>query len=295
MALVELDDKHFLDKRFERLGELTGRGKYDARGRIEDLWFVCIKETNDVRSAEEIDNLIGWFEERPFAEFMVDARLAVRIDGGYRIRGVAERMKWLQQHREVNARIRKAGGEARAASAPRDEHGRFLSGQQDSSTAQQAAGEDQQNPGPPPSPPSPPSNPGSRTAQKASKSSLTQDAVKECAAEWLETLRHFKAPRTNLLQHEEELIARAIQFYRSPVAVRMAIIGVRHEPSGPDYSPASNLSLSRVLPLEPKLRSKFERLMNLGVQAEHKNAAKMKGRTVDDIFRELEDQMGGAP
>ena len=125
VALLELDKKYPLDKRFDRLGELTGRGKYDAKGRVVDIWLVCIEETQDVKSAEDIVNLAGWFEETPFGELLVRARLAEKVPEGYRLKGVRQRMAWLLDYRRRQDNIKVIGGKARAATAERDERGHF--------------------------------------------------------------------------------------------------------------------------------------------------------------------------
>lgn len=126
MALLELD-RAILDPRFEYLGELTGFGKYDARGRLIGLWSDCIQQTRDVRTAEEIDNLTGWFnpEKGSFADLLVRARLADAVEGGYRVRGVRDRMKWLVELRAKRRAAASIGGKKGAQAAGRGKDGRF--------------------------------------------------------------------------------------------------------------------------------------------------------------------------
>jgi hypothetical protein len=139
VALLEIDETVFRDERFAALGELTRKGKFDARGRVEALWYDCIKNTQEVRTAEEVDNLCGWFDSDIgfFAELMVKARLAERVDGGFRVRGIKKRMTWLLELREGASK----GGKARAAGAERDEKGRLKKAQRKAGKTQPSAGE----------------------------------------------------------------------------------------------------------------------------------------------------------
>ena len=104
----------------------------------------------------------------------------------------------------------------------------------------------------------------------ASPYSLSVLDFQEAKTEWFVTLAKFGAGRNNLLVEEEQLIARSIQRWGKQ-AVLMAIRGKRHEPKDDGYDPGKNLALRRILNhQEPE---KFERLMNLGVQAWHKVGA----------------------
>lgn len=128
MALLEIDSQWLRDERCVVLAELAGIDRFSARGRVEALWFDCIEKTRDVRTIEEVDILAGWFhtERGHFVELMAKARLAEAVDGGYRIRGVGERMAWLKTLRDKRAEAGKKGGRVRAARANRDDHGRLL-------------------------------------------------------------------------------------------------------------------------------------------------------------------------
>lgn len=94
---------------------------------------------------------------------------------------------------------------------------------------------------------------------------LTQEELTECYEAWLETLRHFKAGRKNILAAEQTEIVRAAQRFGSAKAVAMAIEGARHEPKGDKFNPADFLRLSRILHVD-----NFNRFLNLGVQAVNK-------------------------
>lgn len=97
VAVLELDEVFLRDERIDYLASVSGEVKFTARGRILGLWYDCIIKTQTIRTAEEIDLLCGWFNpERGFyADLLVAAKLAEKTDGGYRIRGVGDRMKWL--------------------------------------------------------------------------------------------------------------------------------------------------------------------------------------------------------
>jgi hypothetical protein len=112
--------------------------------------------------------------------------------------------------------------------------------------------------------PTPLLRPASPAAQ-----TCTPDDIAEARREWLGTLEHYKAGRQNLLPEEELLIARSIQRWgKKPVLY--AIWGKRVEPKDPKggYDPGKNLALRRVLNHQEP--DKFERLMNLGIQAHHR-------------------------
>jgi hypothetical protein len=171
MALLELNNEIATDGRWDRLGELTGRGKYDARGRVEMIWIDAISKTEDVRTAEEIDNLAGWFDydRGSFAELMVKARLAERLPsdskqmpGGenpttilYRLPDVTVRMQWLVDLKKKRSEAGSEGGKKTSAKVKRGKDGRFHS-----ESSKQMPGADQANaeqneakpayPGPPP-------------------------------------------------------------------------------------------------------------------------------------------------
>jgi hypothetical protein len=112
--------------------------------------------------------------------------------------------------------------------------------------------------------PTPLLKPASPAAQPCSA-----EDVAEARREWLSTLEYYKAGRQSLLPEEELLIARSIQRWgKKPVLY--AIWGKRAEPKDPKggYDPGKNLALRRVLNHQEP--DKFERLMNLGIQAHHR-------------------------
>lgn len=88
-----------------------------------------------------------------------------------------------------------------------------------------------------------------------------------CYLAWLETLRFFKGGRSKILPREQLQIAQAVQRQGNATAVMYALRGPRYEPKNEGYNPADFVSLERVLDIK-----KFDRFMNLGIQAEHKKA-----------------------
>lgn len=99
----------------------------------------------------------------------------------------------------------------------------------------------------------------------AERKPLADQDLEDCYRAWLETLRHFKTPRTNILTDEQTLIVRAVQRAGSAKAVAFALRGLQHEAKSEEYNPANFVNLGRVL--DPK---HFNRFMNLGIQAEHR-------------------------
>ncbi len=280
MAILELDKKYSLDKRFGRLGELTGRGEHDARSRVIDVWRTCIDETNDIRLAEDIDNLAGWFEpNNSFAELMVQARLAEPCGGGYRIRGVRDRMQWLVDLRMKQPAGKVPGGKARAATARRDEKGHFLPSGVPASPASAGSSES--------STPSESSHPLSSslyplpsslvTLQKADAGlletqtgkDLTASAMIKCRNTWLESIAEMGSPRTSLTMTEENTIARAIQIHGSDT-VDLALFGARKEETVKDFVPSKNIDVTRILLPDHRGKPRIQKFVELGARGRAK-------------------------
>lgn len=303
MAILELDKKYPIDKRFDRLGELTKLGKYDAKGRVMDLWLVCIEETQDVRTAEEIDNLTGWFEAEPFVELMIKSRLAEATEGGYRIRGVRDRMGWLVDYREKQVLGKVPGGKARAASAERDDKGHFkpsITPAESSESPAEPATDPVLAPANPASPaatpaPAPAASSVSSTSSHSVHCSLIPDSCFPNAASgappakkpsldpalaesakrlkgiWLKTLEHFKQPRPLVIGEDLKIVQGILRWGADPV--ELALIGIRYEkkstePNG--FDPAQHVYLDRVLKPD-----KFLRFVSLGAAAAERQRVKL--------------------
>lgn len=286
MALLELDDAFLRDERFSMLGELTGRGKWDARARVEALWFDCILKTKDVRSADEIENFTGWFDSDrgSFAELMVRAKLAERVpsstkqDGGeteqllgYRIRGVAERMEWLVEIRKKRAESGALGGKKTASKSKRGKNGQFLPAD-DQANSKQVLGENQGDPSksqqkPTLPVPGPGSVPGSIILGGGEK-----NFAEACKATWQGTLDHFKTGRRVSLA-EETIIGRAIRTNGAEL-VDLALYGARYEPKYDDFDPKTHVSISRVLEPDREGKIRIDKFANWGGQAREREKAK---------------------
>jgi hypothetical protein len=63
MARMNLDASFFSDPRIELLGDLTGEGKFSARGRLTGVWHYCYNHTKEVLSCEETNLHSGWFNK----------------------------------------------------------------------------------------------------------------------------------------------------------------------------------------------------------------------------------------
>lgn len=113
MANVTFDDASRTDPRFVVLGKLLGTSKYDARGRMLEVYSYCTDlGTYSVRS-EMLDALV---ERDGFGPILVAAELAEECeDGSFRIRGTKGRIEWLARLRKNS---RKGGAANRARLKP---------------------------------------------------------------------------------------------------------------------------------------------------------------------------------
>lgn len=140
-ASVRLEAKAFVDPRFDVLGRLLGTSRFDALGRMASVWAWCTE-----RSRHDIPAffLAAFFPDGA-ANSVVTAELAAWCECGepeshppgckhLRVRGTEGRVEWLEERRSAA----KAGGRARAETAQRDERGRMVGVQPNSS---QVAGE----------------------------------------------------------------------------------------------------------------------------------------------------------
>lgn len=305
MALLELDKKYPMDKRFDRLGELTKLGKYDAKGRVIDLWLICIEETKDIRTAEDVDNLCGWFEEIPFVELMIKARLAEKAEGGYRIKGVQDRMAWLVDYRGRQDKIKVIGGKARAATAERDERGHFKASRTPADV-QHSAGENPAEPSAsspsatvpcsliPDSVPDTEKNSENCSAGQDAGSSagestapITNAHIEACKQTWRETLKHFGQKR-NLTMDEERLIGKAIQDNKSVEIVDIALFGARHESSHEGWHPKDHVDIARILTKSKDGKPRIQKFYGYGIAEKEKQAAREVRKNELDRTRGVE-------
>lgn len=93
LARVNIEEQAWNDPRFRLLGEVAGIDRFSALGRCAALWQHCTEAQTYELSAPYIDVI----SELPgFAEFLVQADLAVRLESGkYRIRGTQGQIEWL--------------------------------------------------------------------------------------------------------------------------------------------------------------------------------------------------------
>lgn len=105
MPRLNVDSEAFGDWRFERLGQLAGIDTFSAFGRAMHVWHFGLSQLRDVLTADEID---GVSRMTGFSGHMEAAQLAERKPEGFRIRGLAARMAWLEKLKASS----RSGGEA---------------------------------------------------------------------------------------------------------------------------------------------------------------------------------------
>lgn len=263
-------DEYMLDGRFKRLAIYTGEHEYIGRMRVQLLWAHCHRHRTNVITSERIDCQT----EGPdgYWELLLRARLIEKTEvlNEFKICGVKDRIKRLVDFDQGKS----AGGKSRMKNAERDEKGR-LKGKNNPADIQHDPADlldiDQQSPAIDPA--GGPANPASLSLSVSLSDSknkiqkpvfdISADAVRECKEAWGAALKHHKAERM-LLASEELAIGRAIQRFGAE-AVRLALLGAKHEPSSEAFNPSHHLSLARVF--DPQ---KFERFVSLGAQARKK-------------------------
>lgn len=95
MTSVRIDKPS--DPRFKLLGLLLGTDHFGAKGRMVDIWSYCTEKHAYILK-ESMINAIA--ENAQFAEFMVEADLGEKVEGGIRVKGTAGRIEWLAKKRE---------------------------------------------------------------------------------------------------------------------------------------------------------------------------------------------------
>jgi uncharacterized phage protein (TIGR02220 family) len=114
MARMSIDDKFLRDPRVARLARALGWSRYEARGRLLDVFAVCYDLETDVLRAEDIDTAA---EHPGLADEMFAVDLAVNVRGGLRIRGAGKRIEYLGAKREAGRLGGLKSGESRRLSA----------------------------------------------------------------------------------------------------------------------------------------------------------------------------------
>ena len=95
---IRVETSAFSDIRFIILGKRLGTTKWDARGRMEDLWEACTQRETYYLSEETI---IAITECDRFPSWVIDPEinLAEKTEHGYYIKGVRGRIEWLTTQR----------------------------------------------------------------------------------------------------------------------------------------------------------------------------------------------------
>jgi hypothetical protein len=135
MARINIDDQGRNDPRLKILGSLLGTSRFDARGRMEELWAYC----TDRQTYEIEPHMVAVLSEHEsFASLMCDPRVnlgEVLANGNVYVRGTKGRIEWLGARRKAA----KKGGKARAKSGKRKEDGTFQGNLASSQTSRQTS------------------------------------------------------------------------------------------------------------------------------------------------------------
>jgi hypothetical protein len=121
MARMSIDDKFLRDPRVTRLAEALGWNRYEARGRLLDVFAVCYDLETDIITPEDANAAA---DEARLADVMVTVGLADLDGGGIRVHGAAERIEYLARKAEAGRKggvksgeTRRKKGEAKRSSA----------------------------------------------------------------------------------------------------------------------------------------------------------------------------------
>ncbi len=259
MARINIETTLWGHPGFQELLIKVG-SRHAAKGMVVEFWTLAQEHWFPARELVPMEKV-----QKFGLEPVIAAGLAEVRDGGVYASGSEEAFAWLFQKQEAgmrSAEAKKKNAQRVSTSVDGSQHTSTtllssLSSSLSSLNSKEREREESAHA----------LTPSGKPAQ-ASKPVGPED-IAEAKEVWLDTLAHFKAGRTNLMPEEEQLLARSIQRWGKP-AVLFAILGKRHEPSDAKYDPGKNLSLTRIL--NHKEPEKFERLMNIGVQAKHKKA-----------------------
>lgn len=111
MASVNLEFAAYLDPRFTVLGNLSGRSRFDAIGRMGAIWVYCVEKCQAVLPIAVIDALV---EIEDYWKWIVEAGLAeLTSDQSIRVKGTEGRIEYLSLARERQKNASKAAAEKR--------------------------------------------------------------------------------------------------------------------------------------------------------------------------------------
>lgn len=123
-APVRIEAAAFSDQRYELLGQLAGYDRFAALGRMAYLWSACTDRGVDHVSEAIVRACLG----PAGVEAILGAELGERAEeGGIRVKGASEdRIGWYVEGARTRRALAQRAGQARAASAQRDQHGRMI-------------------------------------------------------------------------------------------------------------------------------------------------------------------------
>lgn len=104
MAAVRIEEEAFSDPRLELLGSIAGYNRFEALGRMANLWRVCTNRCSYVLSEANVVACLG----SKGVDAIIQADLGEREADGIRIKGTRGRIEWLRSKREAGRK----GGEA---------------------------------------------------------------------------------------------------------------------------------------------------------------------------------------
>lgn len=114
MARMSIDDKFLRDPRVKQLALDLKMSKWEARGRLLEVFSVCYDLERDVLTCNQVDLAA---ESPGFGDAMFAVDLAVNVRGGMRIRGAGERIKYLGVKSEAGRIGGLKSGESRRKAA----------------------------------------------------------------------------------------------------------------------------------------------------------------------------------
>jgi len=110
MARMSIDDKFLRDPRVTRLAEALGWSRYEARGRLLDVFAVCYDLETDIITPEDANAAA---DEARLADAMLSVGLADLDEDGIRVHGAAERIEYLAKKAEAGRKGGVKSGETR--------------------------------------------------------------------------------------------------------------------------------------------------------------------------------------
>jgi len=163
MARMSIDDKLTRDPRAVRLGRIYGWRRQEAIGRLLDVFALTYDRERDVIPGEDIDIAA---EQDGFAVSMELVGLAEKTPKGYRVKGAAERIRYLQECRDSGRVGGIKSGESRRERSKGNAKRPFKGNRSDPSEGSEGLGK------PPPPPPPPPPVQERESASGASGSAV---------------------------------------------------------------------------------------------------------------------------